>query len=138
VIKNATFVILLFASACTLLKKQNTEHACSKLIAEDFYVETQRHPEALLLDTRMVREYEEERIPGARFAGNRDALNRLVDSLDRFVPLYIYCEHEDRTSTVCNILIGEKGFKIVYELQGGYYMWKKLNLPVDTSHRQVY
>ena len=130
--------MLLFVSACTLLKEQNTEHACVKLMAEDFYVETQRHPEALLLDTRIVREYKEERIPGARFAGTRDALNRLVDSLDRDVPLYIYCEHEDRTATVCDILIGKKGFKNVHALQGGYYMWKKVNLPVDTSHRQVY
>ena len=135
--KNSIVLILLLITSCAV-QKQKSEVHCPKIIPEDFYVKMESNPEVLVLDTRIRSEYAEDRIPGARFAGKREKLNELVDSIDKATPVYIYCEYEDRSSTVCRILKEEKQFKNVFMLKGGYDMWKKVNLPLDRSHKQVY
>jgi len=136
--KKTIVVILLFLSSCFVSKQQEKVSSCRELIPETFYVRMESNPDAVVLDTRILSEYAEERIPRARFAGNHEKLNGLVDSLDRETPLFIYCEYEDRSNTVCNILTKEKKFENVYKLEGGYEMWKKVNLPVDTTKRKVF
>ena len=136
--KNSIVLILLFITSCAVHTQKEKEAVhCPKIIPEDFYVKIESNPDAMVLDTRIRSEYAEDRIPGARFAGKREKLDQLVDSVDNATPVYIYCEYEDRSATVCRILKREKQFKNVYMLKGGYDMWKKVNLPVDKNHRQV-
>lgn len=132
-------ILIFITSSCGVqTKTEKSEVHCPEAIPEDLYVQIETNPDALVLDTRIESEYAEERIPGARFAGKREKLDQLVDSLDKTTPVYIYCDYEDRSSSVCRILKKEKGFQNVYLLEGGYEMWKKVNLPVDTTQKQVY
>ncbi len=137
--KNLIFLILLFVTSCALhTQKEKKAVNCPEIIPEDFYVEMESNPDALVLDTRIRSEYAEERIPGALFAGNRENLDQLTDTISKSTPVYIYCDYEDRSSTVCRIMKEEKEFSNVYILKGGFEMWKKVNLPVDKSQRQVF
>ena len=136
--KNSIVLILIFITSCSVFthKEKKAVH-CPEVIPEDFYVQMESNPEALVLDTRIPSEFAEERIPGARYAGSRENLDQLTDTISRSIPVYIYCDYEDRSSTVCRILKEEKQFRNVYILKGGFNMWKKVNLPVDKSQRQV-
>ena len=135
--KYSIVFVLVVLTSCAVQKQKKEVH-CPEIIPEDFYVRMESNPDAIVLDTRIRSEYAEERIPRARFAGKREALDELTDSLEKATPIFVYCEYEDRSSTVCRILKGEKEFKNVYLLKGGYDMWKKVNLPVDSSQRQVF
>ena len=141
--KCSMVLVLLLLTSCSVRKQeqekeQKKEVHCPRIIPEDFYVRMESNPDVLVLDTRTRSEYAEERIPGARFAGKPEELDQLVDTLDKGKPLFIYCEYEDRTDTVCWILKNEKHFRNVYILKGGYELWKKVNLPVDTSRREEF
>ena len=139
--KCSMVLVLLLLTSCSVRKQeqekeQKKEVHCPRIIPEDFYVRMESNQDVLVLDTRTRSEYAEERIPGARFAGKPEELDQLVDTLDKGKPIFIYCEYEDRTDTVCRILKNEKHFRNVYILKGGYELWKKVNLPVDTSRRK--
>ena len=88
------------------------------------------NPEAVIIDTRMLPKYERERIPGARPAPYTDELKALTDTLSPKTTLLIYCGADERSTTVCEMLTGEMGFKNVFRLKGGLYRWKKQNLPL--------
>ncbi len=88
---------------------------------------------AVLIDTRMEAKYERERIPGARPAPYSEELRALTDTLGPQTPLLIYCGADERSTTVCEMLTEEMGFRNVFRLKGGLRRWKKENLPVDTS-----
>ncbi|MGM0504381.1 MAG: rhodanese-like domain-containing protein [Bacteroidota bacterium] len=135
--KYSIVLVLVIIISCSVQKQEKEVH-CPRIIPEDFYVRMESNPDVMILDTRVESEYAEERIPGARFAGKQEKLDQMVDTLDKSKTIFIYCEYEDRSFTVCRILKDEKQFTDVYILEGGYDMWKKVNLPVDTSHRQVY
>lgn len=128
--------MLLIIPAC-IIQKEKKAFDCKGLIPENFYVRMETNPESVVLDTRIASEYAEDRVPGARFAGRREKLEEIVDSLNRSRPVLIYCEYEDRSNTVCRILKKEKHFENVFKLKGGYTMWKKVNMPVDTSRRKI-
>jgi rhodanese-related sulfurtransferase len=93
----------------------------------------QQHPDALVLDTRMIEKYERNRIPGATAAPYTEVLEAITDTLQNDRRLLVYCGHDERSTYVCRMLTKEMGFVNVYRLKGGLRRWEKENLPLDTS-----
>lgn len=91
------------------------------------------HPEGTytLLDVRQIREYEENRIPGATLIPLPQLSNRLQE-LDPEKPVLVYCAIGGRSRAAAQLLSGE-GFREVFNLKGGIRAWNGLTAegPVD-------
>lgn len=83
--------------------------------------------ENIILDVRTKEECSESKIPGSlnidyyseNFKDNLDKLNKNLN-------YYIYCRSGNRSGKTVMIL-REKGFKNVFNLEGGILAWKKEN-----------
>lgn len=100
--------------------------------AEKFYLLI-HEDHALVIDCRIPEKYEKDRIDGAFHAPGKKELLSLTDTLDKSLPIVVYCDYGDRSGTVCEILTKEKGFSEVYNLDKGLDEWKIVGLPIDTS-----
>ncbi len=49
-----------------------------------------------------------------------------IDKLDKTKPVYVYCASGGRSGEAMEIMV-KKGFKTVYNLDGGYSAWVKAN-----------
>tara|TARA_B100001146_G_scaffold130487_1_gene114623 strand:+ start:149 stop:547 length:399 start_codon:yes stop_codon:yes gene_type:complete len=87
----------------------------------------QQLSENIILDVRTKEECSESKIPGSlnidyyseNFKDNLDKLNKNLN-------YYIYCRSGNRSGKTVMIL-REKGFKNVFNLEGGILAWKKEN-----------
>ena len=77
-----------------------------------------------LIDVRTPAEFEVGHIEGAKnidfFSGK---FNVEFDKLDKEKPVYIYCKSGNRSRQTANKL-AERGFKEIYDLQGGILNYK--------------
>jgi rhodanese-related sulfurtransferase len=77
----------------------------------------------VLLDVRTPEEYKQGHIENAK---NIDVLQndfaQKVERLDKNTPVFVYCRSGHRSMKAAQIL-KEKGFKKVYNLDGGYIAW---------------
>ena len=87
----------------------------------------QKLSENILLDVRTEEECSESKIPGSlnidyyseNFKNNLDKLNKNLN-------YYIYCRSGNRSGKTV-VILREKGFKNVFNLEGGIIAWKKEN-----------
>ncbi len=120
-----TLIILTF----TLNVSAQTTTNQSKTIAKDVDVSefTKRMNEkpGLILDVRTKGEVAKGVIPNSVnldiFADNFEAE---IDKLNKSKPVYVYCASGGRSGEAMEIM-HKKGFKEVYNLEGGYSAWKK-------------
>ncbi|MFO8235139.1 MAG: rhodanese-like domain-containing protein [Bacteroidales bacterium] len=101
------------------------------LNAEEFYVKMNQEQDAVIIDVRLDEDFKIKRIPGAVLASEPDKLQEFTDSLDRNIPLLVYCYDGERSSTACEILSQELNFNFVYNLRKGLERWEELGFPVD-------
>ena len=123
-------LVLLFTGIASTANAQvkDVEH----MLAEDWQLEYRMKVYAIIVDTRIKKEFRKDRIEGAIGVPDMDNLIPFADSLDRETPLFIYCDGESRSSTVVAWLI-ENEFTEIYLLKGGYNEWKALGMPVDKT-----
>jgi len=87
----------------------------------------QKLSENILLDVRTKEECSESKIPGSlnidyyseNFKNNLDKLNKNLN-------YYIYCRSGNRSGKTV-VILREKGFKNVFNLEGGILAWEKEN-----------
>mgnify|MGYP006283539269 CR=1 FL=1 len=109
-----------------------TQQTWKSVTAERFYLLI-HNEHAFLIDCRIPEKYEQDRIEGAFHAADKEQLLALTDTLDKSLPVVVYCDYGDRSETVCEILTNDKGFSDVYNLDEGLDEWKKVGLPIDTT-----
>lgn len=86
-----------------------------------------------LIDVRSEGEFSSEHIENAiNMNVNSDDFESQIETLDKNKQVYIYCLSGGRSSTAAKIL-KSKGFKEIYELDGGLLAWSKQNLPVKNT-----
>jgi len=85
-----------------------------------------------LLDVRTKGEYEDGHIKDARLADWTESqeFDQQVEKLDKTRPVYTYC-HSGRRSRAAAAQLKRKGFKEVYNLNGGIKAWKAADKPVE-------
>lgn len=129
--KPVFFALLFFLFSTIYAFSQEQDSAqVRKVPPAEFYELLLSFENELVIDTRLWKEYRKRRIPNAFSAANGKKLKSLTDSLDRETPLLVYCDYEDRSETVCNLLI-QWGFKNVYQLLGGFDAWRRQDLKTD-------
>lgn len=81
-----------------------------------------------LVDVRTPEEYKRGSIAGAILINFYDEnfIEQMEAKLDKDKPVYVYCAVGGRSSQATKQLY-KKGFKKVFDLQGGYNAWKKKN-----------
>ena len=115
-----------------LLNFLNAQEA-SKLTASAFEQKIKSDKEVQLVDVRTKKEYQEGHIKDAvNIDYNSDEFNKLVAHLDKDKPTYVYCLAGGRSSAASKVL-KEKGFKEVYDLEGGMRKWKEEGKPFEAS-----
>lgn len=112
--------------------------ACSKqsgqvinLNAEEFNKTLSSTPEKSLLDIRTDGEIAEGMIPNAQQMeyGTPD-FETEINKLDKNKPVFIYCAVGGRSASAVN-LFAAKGFKTIYNLEGGISAWLSNGLPIS-------
>ena len=87
----------------------------------------QQLSENIILDVRTKEECSESKIPGSlNIDYYSENFKDNLDSLDKNLNYYIYCRSGNRSGKTV-IILRDKGFKNVYNLEGGILAWKKEN-----------
>lgn len=79
-----------------------------------------------VLDVRTGEEFAEGHLPGAVLANWKDqkAFRKSVRKLSKKQPILIYCKSGNRSKSAAEWMI-KKGFKEIYELEGGIMNYRK-------------
>ncbi len=127
-------IYLLFIYVITIhfsdYKQTDTEKCFTNINSDDFnlLIET---TEVLIIDVRLLREFRKERINNSVLASGREALQQLLEEIDKSINIMIYCEEGDRSLIASEIVCNELKFKNVYNLEDGIIQWKKRGYPLD-------
>jgi rhodanese-related sulfurtransferase len=100
------------------------------LIPETF-TSAEKHMDFFILDVRTKAEVDQGIISGAVNIDvlQDDFVNKIAE-LDKNQPVVLYCKVGGRSSKAAEIMV-DKGFKYVYNLEGGYDLWKESGYPVE-------
>lgn len=91
----------------------------------------------LLLDVRTPEETSVSFIEGASFINFYDEdFQAKLNAMDKSKEVFVYCKGGGRSAKAAEMLI-EKGFKKVYNLQGGIMSWENANLDTQKGSGQV-
>jgi rhodanese-related sulfurtransferase len=118
--KYLLFVLLI---ACS---EKKTDFLLDPLAFDTKYKATEN---AMLLDVRTPEEVAAGKIANAENIVWDESFSEKVVNLEH-KPIFIYCGSGIRSAKAAEVL-REKGYKDVYELQGGLKTWKAAGLPVE-------
>ncbi|WP_018013625.1 ankyrin repeat domain-containing protein [Teredinibacter turnerae] len=80
-----------------------------------------RFPEALLLDIRDERSFQESHHPRAQLLTDAN-LRKIMKNTDKTCPVLIYCYHGNSSQDIAR-MFADFGFKQTYSVDGGYSAW---------------
>ncbi len=126
------FPILLFLSlVCTITSGQKIDTVkYISLEPYDFHLAWQKTDTAMLIDVREYFEYKKSRIKDAVNIPSSGNMDMASDTIDKNTSLFIYCTTGYRAKKVA-AKTADKGYRKVYNLDGGIKAWKKDGFPVD-------
>lgn len=119
------FVLLFVMIACSA----GTQDVV--LSPTEFQAKLKEIPDAILLDVRRPEETAIDRLDNSKTIVFDDVFDTKLEGLEH-KPLFVYCASGKRSAKAAAIL-REKGYKDVYELEGGLGAWKSAGLPVDNT-----
>jgi thioredoxin 1 len=133
-LKSTSVLILTFCLFFTLLSGSSIAQTPSNswvLPAKIFASKVKQNPSLVLLDVRSPEEFAEGHLNHAKnIDWNGDSFEKSTSLLAKSKPVYVYCLSGGRSATAAKALRA-KGFKEVYELQGGINSWKAADLPLE-------
>jgi rhodanese-related sulfurtransferase len=112
----------------------NVAHAQSKVkvkqaTPDDFQICIDSCLQKLIIDVRDSTEDIQATIPNSLWLPTKETLLNSIDTIDRDMPILIYCSHGVRSQAASQVLIN-KGFTQVINLKKGINAWQKANKPV--------
>lgn len=117
------FFLLLIITACGQ-KKDNTESIAETIPVAEWKEKMKSEP-GIVLDVRTPGEFAEGIIDNAvNMDMNGENFEKQIETLDKNKTIYVYCRSGKRGTTAMNIM-KEKGFKKIYNLEGGILAWKE-------------
>ena len=116
--------IVIMSIFTALFGANQTQSKVIHLLSSEQFKAQIKNKNVQLIDVRTPSEFEEGHIEGAKnidfFSGK---FNVEFDKLDKEQPVYIYCKSGNRSRQTANKL-AEKGFKEIYDLEGGILNYK--------------
>ncbi len=99
------------------------------LTTEAFQKKLSTTPTGQLLDVRTMGEYNQGHLLKSKNMDYNDpGFAQKIETLDKNKPVFVYCQAGGRSGKAAKLLV-EKGFKEVYDLQGGFSKWSAANMP---------
>lgn len=113
------FLFISFNSACQ--KKENG----ITLISADSLKVMLNNEHGILLDVRTPEEFAEGHLPGAiNIDFKNEGFSAALDTLDKTKQYEVYCRSGHRSGESTEMM-SKKGFKKVYDLEGGILKWQE-------------
>lgn len=125
-------LVIILTGALTNIKAQPNE--ITYLGPDKFQIQHQSEDNAVLIDLSSKIKYNTEHIPGAIGIHKSLKLENFADTIDREIPVYLYCDRESRSLAVAEYL-QYRGFREVIILRGGIRKWKAAGLPVKAREK---
>jgi len=126
-----TLFTIILICACSNGQVKNNDH--SLLSADDFNKQIKRMPAAIIIDVRTPEEYERGHIDHAvNINWNSPDFGKQISSIDTSATIFVYCLSGGRSADA-SFFMHSKGFKNIYELDGGISAWRKSELPVTSE-----
>ncbi|PTM09453.1 MAG: rhodanese-like domain-containing protein [Bacteroidetes bacterium] len=117
-------IVMFLVSAFTYSCKEESREGSIKIVTADEMKELSQLDDVQLLDVRTPEEYAVGYIDGFQ---NIDFLSESfqddIEKLDKNKPVIVYCKSGGRSGR-CSKLMLEKGFKKIYDLEGGITKWE--------------
>lgn len=101
-----------------------TKNCMDNLSSEEFKTKIDSFNNEIIIDVRHVDLKRDIIIENALYFPTRNDLIKFVDTLDRDIPILVYCITGDRSIAACNLLC-EKGFNHVANLKNGIETWER-------------
>jgi rhodanese-related sulfurtransferase len=95
-----------------------------------FHLQYLKEDSALMIDVREFFEFRGKRIKDAINIPSSGNLDFAGDTLNKNYALFLYCSTDYRSKRAAEFFF-KKGFRKLYNLEGGIVAWKKDGFPVD-------
>ena len=128
--KSQLFFLLFYIGTLLQLEGQVPDSAKYKsLDPYDFHLTYLQTDSSILIDVREPFEYKGNRIKGSVNIPASGDLDKVTDTLNKEISLFIYCTSGFRSSNAA-IKLYNKGFRKLYNLEGGIKAWRKEGMRV--------
>ena len=95
-----------------------------------FHLEYLKKDSSLLIDVRQPFEFKGRRIKNAINIPSSGNIERAADTLNKDFAYFLYCLTDHRSRRVAETLY-DKGFRKLFNLEGGIVAWRKDGMPVE-------
>lgn len=120
-------VSVLLLVACSCVKQQEGV----SLVDSNKFEEQMKEPTSQIVDVRTSSEFNEGHITNSvNMDVNENDFESKIATLDKEKPVMVYCRSGGRSAKAAGIL-KEKGFKHVYDLDGGMIGWSEAKKPIE-------
>lgn len=128
IMKLGKIITILFISIYFAACSQN--ETVKQVPPKDFSMLLDNIKDAQLIDVRTPEEYKEKHLKNAVNMNINDAaFESQIEKLDKSKPVFVYCLSGGRSTKAANLL-AQKGFKDVFNMQGGIMAWSNEKLPL--------
>jgi len=128
--KSRSCLVLLFLASLIQLEAQVADSLkYISLEPYDFHLQYLKTDSSILIDVREPFEFRRNRIRGSVNIPASGNLDKVADTLNKETPLFIYCTSGFRSSNAA-VKLYDKGFRKLYNLEGGIVAWRKEVMPV--------
>jgi len=121
--KNRVVLLLMFFPFIMGCNSEKINSDCLRVEKSVFKLEMKKYSDFQLIDVRTPEEYNNGTIENAENINfYDDNFNEQLSGLDKSLPTFVYCQAGGRSFKAMEVMC-ELGFKMVYELEGGYSNW---------------
>jgi rhodanese-related sulfurtransferase len=121
--KNRVVLLLMFFPFIMGCNSEKINPDCLRVEKSVFKLEMKKYSDFQLIDVRTPEEYNNGTIENAENINfYDDNFNEQLSGLDKSLPTFVYCQAGGRSFKAMEVMC-ELGFKMVYELEGGYSNW---------------
>ncbi|SRR4030042_1210420 len=132
IMKNLWAAIIYFLFHFSVFAQETDSIKYQSLEPYDFHLQYLRADSVLLIDVREFFEYRKSRIHGALFLPSSKGFDIVADTLYKGLPLFCYCYSGGRSAKAL-LFFYDKGFRKLYNLEGGITAWRKDGFPVERT-----
>lgn len=126
-------------SACSNTPQTDSQSTAfnTKLSVTSFAEQLKAQADALVLDVRTAEEFNEGHLENALNADwSSNDFEQLTASFDKEKPVFVYCLSGARSAQAAEFL-RSKGFKTVYNMEGGIMQWRAAHLPLAGAETKL-
>ena len=126
--KNLLILVLFTVGSWACSHAQTTQNLDAKAFKETMT----KTPNKIILDVRTKGEVAQGVIAGAlQIDYNNPHFEHQLEQLDKSKPIFVYCAIGGRSGSAAQ-LMQKKGFKNIYNLDGGISAWQRAGYPITS------